>query len=130
MGKVEKRYETWDEACLNVAKELAELLISKQQDYGKGNILDFGELGLLVRTNDKVSRIKNLTKRNVNPNNESLDDSWRDIAGYAILTIMLRRGYFALPMAPITFGAKEGDNGQTKEGENGEEGKGWRSGTF
>jgi len=93
MGK-----ETWDEACKEVADEIINLLISKQRDYGKNNILDFGEYGILVRSNDKIARLKNLNQKSINPANESIEDTWRDISGYAILALMVRRGLFNLPL--------------------------------
>ena len=89
---------TWDEACKEIADEIVNLLISKQRDYGKNNILDFGEYGILVRSNDKMARLKNLNQKGVNPANESIEDTWKDISGYAIIALMLRRGLFSLPL--------------------------------
>jgi len=85
-------------ACRQTAKEIAELVISKQHDYGKNNILDFGETGVLIRANDKFSRLKNLLKLRENPKNEAIEDTWTDVAGYAIIALMLRRNIFNLPM--------------------------------
>ncbi len=85
--------QTWEEACREKCQELAELLISKQHDYGHNNINDFGELGILVRANDKIARLKNLRKRE-NPKNESVEDTWMDLAGYSILALMIRNGSF------------------------------------
>lgn len=93
-----KHPKTFNEACYEVAREIADLIISKQHDYGHRNITDFGEYGVLVRLNDKVARLKNLLPNEVTPYNESLDDSWRDIVGYAIIAIMLRRGWFELEL--------------------------------
>ena len=101
---------TWDEACKEIADEIVNLLISKQRDYGKNNILDFGEYGILVRSNDKIARLKNLSQKDVNPANESIDDTWKDISGYAILALMLRRGLFSLPFESNHETAKLSDN--------------------
>jgi len=89
--------KTWQEACFNKAKNIAELLIKKQHDYGKQNILDFGEYGILVRSNDKFARLKNLYNNKKSPQNESIRDNWLDIAGYAILALMLIDKEFGLP---------------------------------
>ena len=89
---------TWNDACKEIAEEIVKLLISKQSDYGKNNILDFGEYGILVRSNDKMARLKNLNQKGVNPANESIEDTWKDISGYAIIALMLRRGLFSLPL--------------------------------
>jgi hypothetical protein len=89
---------TFNEAVNEKVIKLANTIIRKQLDYGKDNILDFGEEGILVRSNDKFARLKNLYKDKSNPNNESLDDTWLDIAGYAILASMVRDGSFKLPL--------------------------------
>lgn len=91
--------KTWKEACQQVANEIVELLWLKQQDYGYRNILDFAELGCLVRANDKICRLKNLVDKE--PENEKVDDSWADLAGYAIIALMLRRGTFTLPLGDV-----------------------------
>ena len=76
-----------------IALEIAELLDRKGQDYGTENIKKFGSHGVLVRVSDKVERLINLSKRNNKPNFESVEDTWRDIAGYAILSLIeLREG--------------------------------------
>lgn len=90
---------TWDYACINKACKVAKILISKQHDYGKSNILDFGELGVIVRVNDKIARLKNLNSKGIIPKNESVDDTWLDIAGYAIIAMMLRDDSFNLELA-------------------------------
>ena len=90
--------KTFQQAVDTVMAELRDLLIRKQRDYGHRNITDFGEFGVLVRVNDKVSRLKNLLGNGRTPVNESIDDTWRDIANYAIIALMLRKGIFELPM--------------------------------
>lgn len=89
---------TFNEACESVVLDLADLISAKQYDYGKDNILGFGEQGLVVRLWDKINRLKNLIWNNQRPKNESVEDTLNDIAGYAIIGLMLRRGWFELPM--------------------------------
>jgi hypothetical protein len=91
-------FDSWQEAAFQQAQDVAKLLISKQHDYGHGNINAFGELGVLVRASDKIERLKNLHKRRDTPSNESVDDTWMDLAGYAIIALMIRRGWFDLPL--------------------------------
>ena len=74
-------------ACLQVS----DLLYRKQQDYGTRNIEDFGSMGVLVRANDKLSRLKNLTTKTTKPGFESVEDTWLDLAGYAILGLLMHR---------------------------------------
>ena len=80
-------WETYD--------ELAELLLSKHKDYGPKNISDSpgGPLnGLRVRMHDKLARINNLIDNNREPENESLEDSFKDMANYAIIGLLVLRG--------------------------------------
>jgi hypothetical protein len=80
--------------ALILALDNISMLDRKQQDYGPGNIASFGELGVLVRTNDKVERLKNLwrTNRMSDPQNESVSDSWRDLSNYGLIGEMCHRG--------------------------------------
>lgn len=90
--------ETFEDACVIVVEGLSELVISKQRDYGKDNILDFGEMGLVVRTNDKIARLKNLIFKKREGVTEPKIDAWRDCAGYAIVALLLDKGWFTLPL--------------------------------
>ena len=84
----------WNDAVHAQANTIADLLVKKQADYGKQNITDFGLLGVLVRANDKINRLKTLTAKWTPPENESIRDSWADLAGYALLALMLIDGEF------------------------------------
>ena len=77
--------------ALRIAVDNVQLLDSKQRDYGSNNIAAFGEYGVLVRTWDKVSRLKNLLQNNNEPKHESIEDSWLDLANYAIIGVLCRR---------------------------------------
>jgi len=90
--------KTFDEATKRIALEIVSLIVMKQHDYGQGNILAFGEFGVLVRASDKLERLKNLLKKDLEPENESIIDTWRDLAGYAIIALMLREDTFSLPL--------------------------------
>lgn len=75
--------------------ELAMLLLKKHHDYGPRNISDSpgGPLnGLRVRMHDKLARINNLVDNNRVPENESLEDSFKDMANYAIIGLLVLRG--------------------------------------
>lgn len=76
-------------------QELQDLLISKHKDYGPKNISDSpgGPInGLRVRMHDKLARINNLVDSNKNPEHESLEDSFKDMANYAIIGLLVLRG--------------------------------------
>jgi uncharacterized membrane protein len=91
--------DTFNQAAKQITDEIANLVIGKQKDYGTGNILRSpvgAELGILVRLSDKLNRIANLQGKD--PTNESLEDSWKDVAGYALVALMVRRKKFELPL--------------------------------
>ena len=74
---------------------LAELLLSKHRDYGPKNISQSpgGPLnGLRVRMWDKLARINNLVETKNNPQHESLEDSFKDMANYAIIGLLVLQG--------------------------------------
>lgn len=77
------------------SEALAYLLIKKQLDYGPKNIADApgGPLnGLRVRMFDKISRINHLIDTGATPENESLRDSFMDLANYGIIAMMVLDG--------------------------------------
>lgn len=82
--------DSWD-----IIDELGNLLISKQRDYGPGNINNAygGPLnGLMVRMGDKWERLKNLLDSGNIPQHESIEDSFKDLANYCIIAMMVQRG--------------------------------------
>ena len=93
-----KKPKTFEEACYMVGLQIERTVIEKQKDYGQDNILAFGDKGIVVRLWDKASRLKNLVWNNKSPKNETITDTYRDIAGYAIIAIMLERGWFTLQL--------------------------------
>jgi len=84
-----------DNEMTQVTHELSDLLISKHRDYGPRNISDApgGAInGLRVRMHDKLARINNLVDSGVEPQHESLEDSFKDMANYAIIGLLVLRG--------------------------------------
>ena len=85
---------------ITIALEDIRTFDEKQQDYGSRNISEFGVYGVLVRSNDKISRLKNLYKKQreskdestLPPKNETIEDSWRDQSVYGTIARMLERG--------------------------------------
>lgn len=74
-----------------VAEQIADLLVKKDQDYGADNIKRHGTLGVLVRMDDKLARLTNLQNAD-KVNNEAIEDTWKDLAGYAIIGYLLSKG--------------------------------------
>jgi hypothetical protein len=83
-----------DDAFAEVCEELVRMFIRKHKDYGKGNILDNGELGIAFRVNDKLKRLQHIHGNGKTPSNESIDETWIDIAVYAVIAVLLRSGKF------------------------------------
>jgi len=78
-----------------IMDEIGNLLITKQADYGPGNINNaFGGPinGLLVRIGDKFERLKNLYSHSRSPRHEPIEDSFKDMANYAVIALMIERG--------------------------------------
>jgi hypothetical protein len=76
-------------------KELGDLLLSKHRDYGPKNISDSpgGPLnGLRVRMHDKTARINNLIDSGSTAQHEPLEDSFKDLANYGIIALLVLRG--------------------------------------
>jgi len=96
-------YNTKDSPALNkqfkkdvedTFNELEELLLSKHLDYGPKNISESpgGPInGLRVRMHDKLARINNLVDNSRNPQHESLEDSFKDMANYSIIALLVLR---------------------------------------
>lgn len=96
---------TFEQVLDQELARVRETLIRKRADYGPGNLPKFGAYGVVVRLSDKVERLVNLVQPTVarTPNYESIDDTWLDVAGYAILARMMNavgpREFEGLPVA-------------------------------
>lgn len=78
-----------------ISDELTNLLIKKHADYGPRNISGSpgGPLnGLRVRMWDKIARINHLIETGNDAKNESLEDSFADLANYSIIALMVLKG--------------------------------------
>lgn len=87
--------EAFKEAAKPMYSETFQVLVAKQLDYGPKNIAlsPGGPLnGLRVRMHDKLSRINHLVDSGATPNNESLRDSFLDMANYSIIAMMVLDG--------------------------------------
>jgi len=71
--------------------EIEDLLKKKNEMYGDENIIKIGKEGIIIRITEKLERLKYLLKNNKNPQCKPIEDSWKDIAGYSIIELMLER---------------------------------------
>lgn len=101
IGEIKMSNVTFQQAAHAAADEVADLVISKQKDYGPKNILNSvvqPELAIAVRLNDKLARLANLVQQGKTPENETLMDTANDIIGYGLVLKMVLEGTFELPM--------------------------------
>lgn len=72
--------------------EMLEIYKAKNKDYGDSfseSLEEFGLIAPVVRMNDKMNRIKSLTKKGDRQvKDESLRDSLMDLANYALMTVV------------------------------------------
>lgn len=79
------------ESIKKITDEISEMLLKKNQDY-EGASFDLGLNGNMVHLWDKVKRYKSLIgKCNQKPNYENLEDTLKDIMGYAIIGLHILR---------------------------------------
>lgn len=88
LGCTEER----SKVIIDLMLEDVKLFDRKQRDYGEHNISKFGEFGVLVRSSDKIERLTNLHQRGTLPNNESIEDTWRDLSIYATIARAIHQG--------------------------------------
>lgn len=79
---------------LVLALECVQLFDKKQHDYGPDNIAQFGDLGVLIRLNDKIQRLKTLMLSGEQPEftDEAFSDTWMDIHVYGVIGLMCLDG--------------------------------------
>jgi hypothetical protein len=87
--------KTFEREVHEIFAELEALLLQKHHDYGPRNISQSpgGPLnGLRVRMWDKFARINHLIDSGKEAKNEPLEDSFKDMANYSIIALLVERG--------------------------------------
>lgn len=87
--------ETFELDIRAVKRAEADLCISKNRDYGPFNIARApgGPInGLAVRLHDKIARLAHLLETGADPEHESVQDTFMDIANYGSIGTMIVRG--------------------------------------
>jgi hypothetical protein len=85
-------YGDYEIALDSALIEIREMLLAKHHDYGSSNLVRRGEFGIVVRIEDKLARIENLANKEFMVDNEGPQNSWKDVAGYAIQALLFLRG--------------------------------------
>lgn len=110
MKKIEEIYPECTNALMNNFDRAYDLWTRKQHDYGPSNIqlglsfnssspdysrnVKLAQLGIIIRMNDKVSRLINLYKNDLQDTpavGESIEDTALDIMNYANMLMVLRQ---------------------------------------
>ena len=85
MSKAEKHAE--------ICRELNALYARKNADYGDSFGKSYQEYGMTmacIRLEDKLNRLKSLSKQAAQVQDESMEDTLMDLANYAIMTLVER----------------------------------------
>ncbi len=77
-----------------IQTQIKKILIKKNKDYGDDNILEMGEIGVSYRIEEKAHRLRHLLDVKSKPENEPIEDTYLDLAGYSVIGLMLRRNKF------------------------------------
>ena len=92
--------DEYKEEIKKLHDECVAICEKKNQDYARSddafyNFREFGTQGILVRISDKWARIKTLiAKGKPEVNDESLDDTLKDLANYALILILFLKSEF------------------------------------
>jgi hypothetical protein len=100
---LKEEYPTIYNGYAQIQQEQFELFAKKHLDYGMHNItagtqlanedeIGFALTGLWYRISDKVNRWKNLLINRRSVQNESLMDTYQDLANYGIIAQLVARG--------------------------------------
>tara|TARA_Y100000590_G_scaffold433265_1_gene550139 strand:- start:118 stop:561 length:444 start_codon:yes stop_codon:yes gene_type:complete len=98
---ITKKYPETTKMFQNIQFEQWELFCKKQKDYGPKNIsvgtnleteeeVKLALTGLWFRMNDKMQRFQQMVINNQEPENESLMDTFMDLANYAIIAQLVQ----------------------------------------
>lgn len=101
----EEKYRNIAENFRKIQEKQYELFSKKMLDYGINNIslgssldneeeLKMALFAIWVRSNDKINRIKELSKRNGEHfvQDEKLEDTWIDLSIYAVIAQIVAEG--------------------------------------
>ena len=72
------------ESIEEIFNGMSDLLVRKNRDY-KGASFDLGMTGNMVHIWDKASRLRHLVESKEKPNFEGIEDTLKDLIGYAVI---------------------------------------------
>lgn len=80
-----------EELFKEITTEMLNIFIKKNTDYGSSvsdTYRDFGLVSFLVRMQDKLNRLKTLSKQDSLVKDEKVEDTLIDLANYSILALI------------------------------------------
>lgn len=80
-----------EELFKEITTEMLNIFIKKNTDYGSSvsdTYRDFGLVSFLVRIQDKLNRLKTLSKQESLVKDEKVEDTLIDLANYSILALI------------------------------------------
>lgn len=85
--------QSLESTMAGIFKELFILWKDRQKKYGPGNIAAFMDTGCLVRGHDKMARLRHvyIDGKGAEVDDESVEDSWKDLANYAAMGLACKR---------------------------------------
>lgn len=107
---------TFEDVAEGIYDELLELLVERQAKYGATNIEQQGLYGVLVRIrDDKISRIQRALNGRIEhgrvvldgidmtgEEGDTLEDAYKDLANYAVISLMILRHQWGYPLRAET----------------------------
>lgn len=112
-GYIVRDVTTFEDVAAGIYDELLDLLVDRQAKYGSTNIEQQGLYGVLVRIrDDKISRIQRALNGRIEhgqiildeidltgEEGDTLEDAYKDLANYAVISLMLLRDQWGYPLA-------------------------------
>ena len=83
--------EIYTDEFLRITNQMHDIYIKKNHDYGNSfdkSMDEFGMTSAVIRMNDKLERLKTLSRKESMVKDESVKDTLLDLANYAIMTVM------------------------------------------
>ena len=77
-----------------ISIDVVDLVEKKNKDYGNSfdkTLEEYGDTAYFLRIEDKLSRLKSLSKKDAAVVDESIEDTLKDIVGYTLLMINNKR---------------------------------------
>ncbi len=79
------------EQFMDITNNMVKTYAAKNHDYGNSfeqSCNKFGIIAAIVRMGDKINRLESLTKKEAMVKDESIKDTFLDLANYAVMAVM------------------------------------------